>query len=151
MRPRSPTSRPASAPRAPTLDWWWLGRWVLVLLLAWDQIGSPLHQHHHDSGVDGQWSVAPKAASGIDEQHIEDRDDLPRLSHATLAVRVQVVQAPVPPDSAGTTLIVQTWFAPGATSAIQSDHELKWSDERPPPGQAHLCLPPTGRAPPLHV
>lgn len=27
-------------------------RWLLVLMIAFDQIGSPLHRHHHDSGVD---------------------------------------------------------------------------------------------------
>src|SRR5215218_6470198 len=56
--PHLPTTRPGAIARS-----LWLARWLLVLVLAWDQIGAPLHAHHHDSGVDGMSTslVAPGA------------------------------------------------------------------------------------------
>ena len=37
-------------------------RWALVLLLVADIVGTPLHRHHHDSGIDGSAVHGPAAA-----------------------------------------------------------------------------------------
>ncbi len=67
----------------------WLLRWLLVLLIAFDQIGSPLHRHHHDSGVDaahltlvstGDPSVSPHVPCARDAQESA-------LFHSNTAVR----------------------------------------------------------------
>lgn len=51
-----------------------LGGWMLVLLLAFDLIGSPFHGHSHDLGTDGLSAQALHAAHGpgaSDPAHVE--------------------------------------------------------------------------------
>ena len=53
---------------------WWIAKWILVLVLAWDQIASPLHQHHHDSGIDASWIGAVKDGASAGMLHVDDGD-----------------------------------------------------------------------------
>ena len=64
-------------------------QWLLVLLLAWDQVGSPLHHHHHDSGVDGCALTAAHDDGATEALHLEDADEGLQFSHAVMAVRPQ--------------------------------------------------------------
>lgn len=150
MRPRRSASLP-TLPRPPALGLWWLARWLLVLLLAWDQAASPLHQHHHDSGVDAHWSSAPHAQGAGPAPHIEDADDAAHLAHAVIAIRPRIDPSAQPVADAGTALIAQALAAVPALDEPPSRHALPWPDGRPPPFASPLCLPPAGRAPPLHA
>lgn len=52
-----------------------LGRWVLILLLAFDLVGSPFHAHAHDFGGDGLRSHAVHAGASADAAeaiHLEE-------------------------------------------------------------------------------
>jgi hypothetical protein len=67
------------APAAPTLPRrhavWWL-RWLLVLLLVFDQVSAPLHLHHHDNGVDvAGMSQGHPHAEHLSALDLEDDDD----------------------------------------------------------------------------
>ncbi len=87
-------SRPVTGAASRAL---WLVRWLLVLLLIWDQVSSPLHHHRHDSGVDAQWMGA---SQGVPETsaHLEDLDDGSRFAHAVMAVRPQLDLACLAPQ-----------------------------------------------------
>ena len=67
----------------------WLLRWLLVLLIAFDQIGSPLHRHHHDSGVDAAHLTLVSTGSPSLSPHVlcarEAQDSA--LFHSNTAVR----------------------------------------------------------------
>ncbi len=138
-------------PCAPSFGPWWLVRWLLVLLLVWDQVASPLHQHHHDSGVDGLWSFIQHAGGAAEDQHLEDADDLPRLSHAVLAMRPKTDPGAQPAGEARTALIAQTLSDLRLPEEPRPGRAVLRPDGRPPPFTSPLCLPPAGRAPPLHA
>lgn len=140
-------------PSRPGLGLWWLARWLLVLLLVWDQVGSPLHPHHHDSGVDGDWSLVLQADDAADDgPYLDSRDDRRHLTHPTLALRPRADTAAQPAQGPATVLLapglpglrLPALHRPGAAAAWQPD-------ARPPPFTSPLCLPPAGRAPPLHA
>ena len=68
-----------------------LGRWVLILLLAFDLIGSPLHAHAHahDFGGDGRGSHAVNAGESADAAgavHVEEFEG-PGFRHSLAALR----------------------------------------------------------------
>ena len=69
---------------------WSLVRWLLVLLLMFDQVGAPWHAHHHDSGVDGV-VVATATHAEADEsvKHVDAPDDQPLWAHATTVLRIE--------------------------------------------------------------
>lgn len=121
----------------------WLARWLLVLLLVCDQIGSPLHLHKHDSGVDALWSQSHG------ERHIEEGDVSPMLSHAVLAVRSQGERQLGSAD-----LECSLDVIPGAAQVPSPDPTAivrlreSTSDAQP---HRHRSLPPEGRAPPIHA
>jgi hypothetical protein len=137
----------------------WVMRLMLVLVLISDQIGAPLHQHHHDSGVDALWSGA--TASGHDDAlavHAEDTDHPKTFGHATLAVRpasdVTSVAAIADParDSATAAYISGLWAA-FALVAQADDAGVgpTFPSWRSPSLPSYRSLPPAGRAPPLHA
>lgn len=128
---------------------------MLVLLLMTDQIGSPLHRHHHDSGVDGTLSAA-SALSHLDLQsdldsHVEDAGHDDHFGHATLAVRpasskvAQVLGA----DESAVTLVLPAVLFALLLAPEDSAEPLPQSGWRPPLIRSHRSLPPAGRAPPL--
>ena len=125
----------------------WLVRWLLVLLLIWDQAGVPLHHHQHDFGIDGQWvgaSLHPGHGAHADPGH-----DDPRISHAVLAVRPQfdVGAATVGADSGDSGL-------PSAAISVLALDRVAFQTaifDLSEPRQTHRSLPPASRAPPLHT
>lgn len=126
-----------------------LVRWLLVLLLAFDLIGSPLHAHHHDLGADGLASHAMQSAGGaggVEPAHLE-ADDAHAFGHSLAALRpakrqigawqAAVQVAAVAPHIAGRVATPESvplgWRIPIERIPISTD----------------LRLHPEGRAPPL--
>lgn len=122
----------------------WLARCLLVLLLVCDQLGSPLHVHRHDSGVDALWSHSRG------ERHVEDGDVGLSLSHAVMAVRSQAERQFGAAADLDRSLHVVT---AGLAAMPVSPRAV-----RLPPGisrtvlaHGYRSLPPEGRAPPLRA
>lgn len=128
----------------------WLLRWLLVLVLVWDQVSSPLHHHRHDSGVDAQWLTASVHDAQATAPHLEDDDHDLRASHAVLAVRPQLDLSSLTlgddPDHS---------FAPSQAFAVAEPGpaaaEAAGMAALARPHSTHRSLPPAGRAPPLHT
>lgn len=128
----------------------WLLRWLLVLVLVWDQVSSPLHQHQHDSGVDSQWLTASAHDAQASAAHLEDDDHDLRASHAVLAVRPQL-------DLSSLAL------GDDSDHGFASSQDCALAEPGPAEAQAagraalarphckYRSLPPAGRAPPLHA
>jgi hypothetical protein len=132
----------------------WFLRWSLVLVLVSDLVGAPLHQHHHDSGID---ALALTTAGAHDHltAFAQDADHPEIFGHSTLAVRpsgdnstaiasistlddaapylanLRALLSIVAPESAERSLALPQWHSPFVP--------------------AHRSLPPAGRAPPLHA
>lgn len=132
-------------------SWWVLvGRWLLLLLVAFDLISSPFHTHSHDAGGGGEFHVARAGADldHEDEIHIEAPDahvfvhslnvllpaEMPRLAKQTL---LDWFTAPTLALAFGEAIIMaSTWTAS--------------PDHIPIPDAVHWR--PIGRAPPsLHA
>lgn len=128
----------------------WLLRWLLVLVLVWDQFSSPLHHHRHDSGVDAQWLTAFAHDAQATAPHLKGTDHDLQVSHAVLAVRPQL-------DLSSLTLgdDPDHNFAPGRASAPaepgRSEAQAAGIAAFARPHSTHRSLPPGGRAPPLHT
>ncbi len=127
----------------------WLSRWLLVLLLIGDQIGSPLHHHHHDSGIDGSWLTATHDSGPTGMLHLEGWDGGPSFAHAVTAVQQQTKGDPLVASAAArpAPFFAFTEFinlAPAVATVPRPD-------QRPPAYSSHRSLPPAGRAPPLHA
>lgn len=128
----------------------WLLRWLLVLVLVWDQVSSPLHQHRHDAGVDAQWLTASAHDAQATTPHLEADDHDLRASHAVLAVRPQ-------PDLSSLTLgdDPDHGFALGHAGALAEPGPIEAQAvgiaALARPHSTHRSLPPAGRAPPLHT
>ncbi len=128
----------------------WLLRWLLVLVLVWDQVSSPLHHHRHDSGVDAHWLTASAHDAQATTPHLEDADHDLQVSHAVLAVRPQLDLSSLTlgddPDHS---------FAPGQAFALAepgpSEAQTAGISAFARPHSTHRSLPPAGRAPPLHT
>lgn len=134
------------APRALTAHA--LVRWLLVLLLMFDQVGAPWHAHHHDSGVDGMVVATAAHAEALESvTHVDAPDDRPSWVHATTVLRVEAGPALTAADDAGfapTPAWPPVRLSPVARvfirQAIVSQHEL--------PTPADLRLPHSPQAPP---
>lgn len=128
----------------------WLLRWLLVLVLVWDQVSSPLHQHRHDSGVDSQWLPASAHDAQATATHLEDDHHDLRASHAVLAVRSQLDRcSPALGDDS------DHGVAPSHDCALAepgpAEAQAAGSAALAQPHSTHRSLPPAGRAPPLHT
>ena len=128
-------------------------RWLLVLLLALDQVGSSLHRHHHDSGVDGSAIHTHHVDSQPIGAHIED-DDEPSLFHSITALRAG--SRTFDPDSSSSGQADTEPPAMGAARALPCPRvepcgKPSWAAPAAPPHPIHRSLPPAGRAPPSHA
>lgn len=127
----------------------WLVRWLLVLVLIWDQVGSPLHHHQHDFGIDGQW-VGASLHSGYPAltRATDGHEDL-RITHAVLAVRPQfdLNAVTVSDNPGGSSIASASILAEGTDSVALEIAKADLSEPR----QTYRSLPPAGRAPPLHT
>ena len=128
-----------------------LVRWLLVLLLVWDQAGSPLHRHHHDSDIDGYALTASHDDGAADVEHLEDPDGDFHFSHAVMAVRPQLRSSTVAAGEAEGVVLAQAVLKPVHGALAARSRPLPWSDTHPPAHALHRSLPPAGRAPPLHA
>lgn len=127
---------------------WWVIRWVLLLVLAFDQLSAPFHEHHHD-GLPVQHEMTASHAGPANAAHAElaSHDG---ASHSSLMLRSEVRQQRV----ADAVLLAETI---AVVSLLQSfltqPPELPASRWYPasdaPLFRSHRSLPPAGRAPPL--
>lgn len=128
----------------------WLLRWLLVLMLVWDQVSSPLHHHRHDSGVDAQWLTASTHDAHASVPHLDNDDHDLGTSHAVLAVRPQL-------DLSALTLGNDSdhGFAPPQAPPFVDPRPAEAVDVGiaavARPRCTYRSLPPAGRAPPLHT
>lgn len=130
----------------------WLFRWLLVLLLAVDIAGTPLHRHHHDSGVDSSSIHGQLADSLHSAHHVEGDDHDPDFVHAVTTVRAES-RASASDMAANTDSrnapLVATWALPWRdTEAIGRPYR---TDPDTPLHRLHRSLPPAGRAPPVRA
>lgn len=150
--PTHPTlSAPASARRG-VVAWAWMLRWALVLLLVADQLGAPLHHHHHDSGIDGTWLTASTGQAGHQESNADGDEHDDHFGHATLAFRAasKAFELSALSDDLDVPAVGRfvTVLATLAAPAEEAGLRPSW---RSPPIRSHRSLPPAGRAPPLHA
>lgn len=138
---RTPTATLLARAASGTLR---LARWLLVLVLVFDQVGSPLHLHRHDSGVDALWSEAHG------ERHVEEGDVSAMLSHAVLAVRSPAAERQqAGPDLERTSQAAASAPAVAASPLVQGALQPERAGDTPV--HRHRSLPPEGRAPPRHA
>jgi hypothetical protein len=133
---------------------------MMVLLMVVDQVGSPLHRHHHDSGVDAAYAGASGSHHDdfdADAAHADERVHHEAFAHSTLAVRQAVTSqlsvAPTADDDGQVTWILISGILAFLALASFKDKSLlrpfaRW---RAPCKTTYRSLPPAGRAPPLHA
>ena len=153
MRSPSAHTHPA-APATRALGMCGLARWLLVLLLVFDQVGAPWHAHRHDSGVDGSLvGAAPAHDVGhalAAETHTATEahapDERPSWTHAITVLRVE---AGLPLAAAGADHgPVPTWPGVALLPTAPCTVELALSRQLEPARPAHRSLPPAPQAPP---
>ena len=124
-------------------------RVMVVFLLIFDQISSPLHDHHHDAGPDGvtqQLLLSVEHALGA---HMEQSDELTAI-HAVTAIKREARYSPVLQDADELPVaIIPTLFTVllGANDVLPRS----WPGETRQFIVTYRSLPPGGRAPPLHT
>jgi hypothetical protein len=134
----------------------WAVRWVLVMVLVFDQLSSPFHRHHHGFDVDAGFDAA--AAHEIADQltasvtHVEDHDHGAHLvGHSSMALRSQTASTVDGSATSADALILATAFVL-VFPATEADSPVRdWPDRGPPQFTTFKSLPPAGRAPPLHA
>jgi hypothetical protein len=131
---------------------WWLARWVLVLVLAFDHLSAPFHHHHHADGVDGQVGLAASHASFDDgDTHAEDADH-PLASHFAMAIRVDPSRTGQLPAVDSADVRVALVSVAQLLAAADELPLVRWRPDRSRSDfRSHRSLPPAGRAPPLHA
>lgn len=135
---------------------WWL-RWLMVMLLVFDQVSAPMHRHHHDVGLD---AVGMSAGHGQADHHAsldldDDDDGAPSAHHASGGPR-SAAGASVPSTDAGPDAgpAINAWLAASWLASLSPVAEVSWRlalaldrPIRPVP----LSRPPDGRAPPARA
>lgn len=130
----------------------WLGRLFLVLLLVVDQVGAPLHAHHHDFGVDGLPFAAVHDADIADDLHVESHSESGD-GHSVLALRFAArtaVAAPEKTDPGKHAAFVALLLSEAAPPVATRSHARKWARHR---GRLYFTgvVRPQVRAPPLRA
>ena len=130
---------------------WWIARWLLVLVVAFDLVSAPFHHHHHD-GVEGQLGLATAHASvEVGVIHL-DADDHPLASHAATAIRIdpsRLAQLPPIDNAEAQSALVSV---AQLLAAVDDQPPRQWLTDRSRPDfRSHRSLPPAGRAPPLNA
>lgn len=139
-----------------------LVRWMLVLVLAADLIGSPFHAHHHDGGPDGysmqvthlvadhDADLGHHGADSLLDLHGEDDA---RFGHALSAHRESSARLPDLGISAGPQWLASLFVFTALLTPHPAEIRVGWQSDgervHPP---SFRTVPPHGRAPPaLHV
>jgi hypothetical protein len=134
-------------------------KWVLVLLMVVDQVGSPMHQHRHDSGFDvaylGAFGGSHHSQGESGATHADERVYDDTYAHSTLAIRQATAsQLSVPPtdDDHVSWILISTVLAFLALASVNDKSLLRpFARWRAPCKTIYRSLPPAGRAPPLHA
>ena len=124
-------------------------RWALVLLLVADIVGTPLHRHHHDSGIDGSAFHAQLAEPEHTAHHVEEDHRELDFVHAVTTVRAES-RASAPDACADADLqdvaLASAWAIPFRGSPVTA--RLSSNEADTTLHRLHRSLPPAGRAPP---
>jgi|GEM_PF-5894858 len=128
-----------------------LARWLVLLLLVFDQFSAPWHAHHHDAGVDGTVVAAVHAdvhqSEVLAQAHAEAPDDRAAGAHATSVLRSEVALSLTWASDDGTGH-VSLWPAARLTPASQDSTRLAIASHQDPPAPAYRSLRPSPQAPP---
>jgi hypothetical protein len=128
---------------------------LLVMVLVFDQVSAPFHQHHHDFGIEGEAALAlshgPSDATLALDSHVEDGHDGLQGGHSAIALRSQSTS-----ELSGVQAVADARLSFAAFvvvfPAIEADTPVPdWPDRGPPRFTSFKSLPPAGRAPPLHA
>lgn len=131
---------------------WWL-RWMLVVLLAFDQASAPLHRHHHVNAIDAVVSVGTAhddLRAGVNAH--DDGREL-HFTHVVSAARAEALEpAWFTDEPAGGMAEPGPWPSALLGTPIEVGHAAERAlathhPARPVP----LSRPPEGRAPPLRA
>ena len=144
-----------------------LARWLVLLLLVFDQFSAPWHPHQHDSGVDGTALAAVHAAvpaavlaavpavglqsEGFAQTHAQTHAEAPdhrsTWVHATTVLRSEVGHALTRAggDDEGP---VSLWPAARLPPATKASTRLAIASHHAPPTPAYRSLWPSPQAPP---
>ncbi len=125
-----------------------LARWLLILLLVFDQVGSPLHNHHHDSGIDAHALELAHADASANASHRDLTDSGAFLYHSVTAVKNEVHLAAMPAGDSAALLAFPSALTLFALQKVV-DHPAR--SELTPGSLIYRSLPPDTRAPPLHA
>jgi hypothetical protein len=132
---------------------WWLARWLLVLLLAFDYLSAPFHLHGHD-GPGDRHELAVVHGSFADGHTHAQGEDHPLLSHASMAIRVEpsrLAQRPAASAADAADAAVAAVTAVALVAAMDEPPPHWQPDRSRPRIRPHRSLPPAGRAPPVHA
>ena len=147
-------TRPAPAPHSAAA---WsvasLVRWLLVLLLVVDQIGSPLHHHRHDAGFDGS-SIggAHQVASPADVSRVAADPCEPGVFHAITAIRFEARLAVAAAPDGHHARLAPACAAPAlADRLVAATETVRLPEPAAAPHPLYRSLPPDNRAPPRHA
>lgn len=130
---------------------WLFSRWLLVMVMVFDQVSAPFHHHHRD-GVEVQLELGVSHdLLGGGATHA-DSDEHLAGSHFAMAIRVdpsRVGQLPAV-DPADAAIAASTSLQ--LLAALETPASEHWFRDRSTPDfRSHRSLPPAGRAPPLHA
>jgi len=140
---------PVATERRPS-GWSLLGRWLLLVLVVFDLVSSPLHAHAHDGDVGGDthWAHAIETLDDGEGAHAEPAE-VALFSHSLAAL------LPSPPSlPALVPILIEGWAPPRIAVVTPMVLALGagWNaapDHIPNPSDRHWR--PDGRAPPtLH-
>ena len=128
-----------------------LARWLVLLLLVFDQFSAPWHAHHHDSGVDGTVVAtvhAHRLQSGLlAETHAEAPDHKSTWVHATTLLRSEIVFSVATAGDIDDGH-VSLWPVARLTPAIKEPTRRAIVSFPEPPAPAHRSWRPSPQAPP---
>ncbi|HRH87052.1 MAG TPA: hypothetical protein PLO41_09415 [Rubrivivax sp.] len=148
-------AKPAVARPSRRTAAWWL-HCLLVMLLVFDQVSSPLHRHHHDNGPDAASGVPGQLhAEHVAGHDLDDDEEAPAGHHATGVPRSEASTsgqaADTGPDAASAigSWMLAVWLADLAPAA-RPVWPLAFALDHPP-RPVPLSRPPDGRAPPVRA
>ncbi|MGJ7579816.1 hypothetical protein ACSFA3_06505 [Variovorax sp. RHLX14] len=155
IRPTRPFA--AAAP----LDWKALVQWLFVMLVVFDLVSSPFHQHHHDGGVDSYSTHADQhehnrtAVSDVDEGDHDSNVDAgaerkAHGGHSLSAIRSAPSDLGASASSIEPQFLVPLFFFFSLLARPVAQAIVQWRPDRSrPPIPLFRTVPPDGRAPPI--